>query len=124
MRSIVCIELVDFDDKAALANACNPIASPPIFPEIYLEPKMATDTRISSFSEPAASPVQPELLISSVLHLMSHYGANLDETVPCTKLASVIERHLQALAVLPELTPVLRATCQQLSEQWADVVEK
>ncbi|MBC7514189.1 MAG: hypothetical protein H7234_07110 [Herminiimonas sp.] len=85
---------------------------------------MATDTRISAFAEPNGSPIQPELLISSVLHLMSHYSANLDDTLPCTKLASVIERHLHALAVLPELTPVLRTTCQQLSEQWAAVVEK
>lgn len=85
---------------------------------------MATDDRISLLGETTTSPTQPELLISSVLHLMSHYSANLDETVPCTKLASVIERHLKALAVLPELTPVIRATCQQLSEQWAVVVER
>ena len=85
---------------------------------------MATDDRISLPCETGTSPTQPELLISSVLHLMSHYSANVDETIPCTKLASVIERHLKALAVLPELTPVIRATCQQLSEQWAVVVER
>jgi hypothetical protein len=28
------------------------------------------------------------------------------------------------LAELPNLAPVLRATCQQLSEQWATVVER
>lgn len=85
---------------------------------------MAIDDRISLLCETGTSPTQPELLISSVLHLMSHYSANVDETIPCTKLASVIERHLKALAVLPELTPVIRATCQQLSEQWAVVVER
>ena len=42
----------------------------------------------------------------------------------CVKLASVIERHLKALAGHGDLNPVLRATCQQLSEQWAEVVDK
>lgn len=67
---------------------------------------------------------QPELLVSAVLHLMSHYTANAGEAGACVKLASVIERHLKALAELEELAPVLRATCGQLSEQWAQVVEK
>jgi hypothetical protein len=42
----------------------------------------------------------------------------------CIKLASVIERHLKALADLPDLAPVLQATCRQLFEQWAAVVER
>jgi hypothetical protein len=67
---------------------------------------------------------RPELMLSAVLHLMSHYTANADESGACLKLASVIERHLKALASLPELAPVLSATCQQLSEQWAGVVER
>jgi hypothetical protein len=54
---------------------------------------------------------------------MSHYTANSQETNGCTKLASVIERHLKALADQPDLAPVLCATCKQLSEQWAAVVE-
>jgi hypothetical protein len=66
---------------------------------------------------------RPELMLSAVLHLMSHYTANADSGA-CLKLASVIERHLKALASLPELAPVLSATCQQLSEQWAGVVER
>lgn len=65
----------------------------------------------------------PELMLSAVLHLMSHYTAG-DASGGCVKLASVIERHLKALASLPELAPVLSATCQQLSEQWATVVER
>ncbi len=40
------------------------------------------------------------------------------------KLASVIERHLKALAAHGDLSPVLRATCQQLSAQWAAVVDQ
>ncbi|MDC8759137.1 hypothetical protein [Janthinobacterium fluminis] len=67
---------------------------------------------------------QPELMLSAVLHLMSHYTARSAESGPCLKLASVIERHLQALAELPDLGPVLQATCQQLSEQWAGIVER
>ncbi|MET3131686.1 hypothetical protein AAKU55_001949 [Oxalobacteraceae bacterium GrIS 1.11] len=67
---------------------------------------------------------QPELMLSAVLHLMSHYTARGDDSGACLKLASVIERHLKALADLPELAPVLQATCQQLSEQWAGVVER
>ncbi|MDO8179057.1 MAG: hypothetical protein Q7U12_13435 [Undibacterium sp.] len=72
-------------------------------------------------------PVQPELLVSAVLHLMSHYTVNSaqnEDAGSCLKLASVIERHLKILADLPNLAPVLRATCQQLSEHWADLVER
>lgn len=87
---------------------------------------MATETIDPLLFEPGNVPAQPELLVSAVLHLMSHYTANSQshEARACTKLASVIERHLKALADLPELAPVLRATCQQLSEQWALVVER
>lgn len=67
---------------------------------------------------------QPELLVSSALHLMSHYSASAGQAAPCLKLASVIERHLRALAAHSGLNPVLRATCQQLSEQWAVVVDQ
>jgi len=86
---------------------------------------MVNDKIDSAFVEPNTAPAQPELLVSAVLHLMSHYTANNDkESRSCVKLASVIERHLKALADLPNLAPVLRATCQQLSEQWAVVVER
>ena len=78
---------------------------------------------------------QPELLVSAVLHLMSHYTVNSTQTSARhstqedaeqarSRLASVIERHLQALANLPDLAPVLQATCQQLSGQWAALTEK
>ncbi|MGH8809259.1 MAG: hypothetical protein ACREX0_15405 [Noviherbaspirillum sp.] len=84
---------------------------------------MATETFDPAFFEPAKTSTRPELLVSAVLHLMSHYTAASHETRACTKLASVIERHLKALADLPELAPVLRATCDQLSEQWGKLVE-
>ena len=76
------------------------------------------------FLAPAAGGANPELMLSAVLHLMSHYTAGSDDAGGCIKLASVIERHLKALAGLPELAPVLSATCRQLSEQWALVVER
>lgn len=65
---------------------------------------------------------QPELMLSAVLHLMSHYHARSTDNSACPKLASVIERHLQVLSGLPDLAPVLQATCQQLSQQWATLV--
>ena len=85
---------------------------------------MADHEMHSALLESGAGSAQPELLVSSVLHLMSHYNANMNESGVCVKLASVIERHLKALADLPDLAPVLRATCQQLAEQWAAVVER
>jgi len=78
----------------------------------------------SVFFEPQRASSQPELLVSALLHLMSHYTVQTEAKNGCVKLASVIERHLNALAELPELAPVLRATCLQLSDQWATVVER
>ena len=89
---------------------------------------MVTEDMNIAFIAPNEAPAQPELLVSAVLHLMSHYTAHHQTMQPeargCTKLASVIERHLKALAALPNLAPVLRTTCQQLSEQWATLVER
>ena len=85
---------------------------------------MATDTIDPIFLEQGRQPVRPELLVSAALHLMSHYAAGKQENEACVRLASVIERHLKALADLPGLEPVLRATCGQLSEQWGDVIER
>lgn len=84
---------------------------------------MLGDAVTSVVDEPATGS-KPELLVSAVLHLMSHYATNANEPGPCLKLGSIIERHLRALAGFPDLPPVLRATCQQLSEQWANVVER
>lgn len=85
---------------------------------------MAIELEYPSVSDPAGAPPQPELLVSSALHLMSHYSVNAGQAGACLKLASVIERHLRALAGHADLNPVLRATCLQLSEQWAGVVEQ
>jgi len=63
------------------------------------------------------------LLISSVIHLMSHYCTSASQQEPCVKLAASIERHLAALARCSELDPVVRATCEGLVANWSDVVE-
>lgn len=73
---------------------------------------------------PRAAEPQPELLVSSALHLMTHYSAQAGRDGACLKLASVIERHMKALAGHGDLSPVLRATCQQLAEQWGEVVDQ
>jgi hypothetical protein len=85
---------------------------------------MAIEISTRAIEEPATLPSQPELLVSAALHLMSHYSTRGDDAGTCLKLASVIERHLKALAGHGDLAPVLRATCQQLSEQWAGMVEQ
>jgi hypothetical protein len=85
---------------------------------------MAIDMASPTHPHSSASAPQPELLVSAALHLMSHYSASAARAEPCIKLASVIERHLKALAGHGDLNPVLRATCQQLSEQWAAVVDQ
>lgn len=76
------------------------------------------------FHAPEPGAQAPDLMLSSVLHLMSHYTASAADDGACVKLASVIERHLHALSDLPGLAPVLSATCQQLAEQWSTVVER
>jgi hypothetical protein len=75
------------------------------------------------------------LLTAALLHLMSQYtmrspagstsprNVQDDADSPCLKLAAVIERHLDALARLPDAEPVLRATCEQLRTRWADLVD-
>jgi hypothetical protein len=67
------------------------------------------------------------LLVAALLHLMSQYTLRKPDEQegagPCVKLAAVIERHLDALARLPDAEPVLRATCEQLSDRWADLVD-
>jgi hypothetical protein len=95
------------------------------------ETMMTTAISLSDIAEakakakaaPAAPSSQPELLVSAALHLMSHYSTRPREDTACLKLACVIERHLKALAALPQLSPVLQDTCMQLAEQWASHIE-
>jgi hypothetical protein len=80
------------------------------------------------FADPALPSREPRsqdvMLVASLLHLMSHYTARGDGEQPCVKLASVIERHLCALSRLPDADPVLRATCEQLADRWALLVDE
>jgi hypothetical protein len=48
---------------------------------------MATDKMDPAFLEPSKTPAQPELLVSAVLHLMSHYTTDLNETGVCINAA-------------------------------------
>ena len=68
--------------------------------------------------------IPPELLVSAVLQRISQYNTRSLETGACAQSAATIEYHLRTLADLPTLAPILRATCQQLSEQWALVAER
>ena len=70
----------------------------------------------------ATAGTRDTLLISSVLHLMSHY-CTANKEAQCVKLASAIERHLTALSRCSDLDPVVRATCEGLVANWSDVVE-
>jgi hypothetical protein len=92
-------------------------------PEKSEEMSMQIEELDLHLHEPNKASTRPELLVSAVLHLMSHYTARSQEE-SCIKLASVIERHLKALASLQNVAPVLRATCLQLSTQWADIVDQ
>jgi hypothetical protein len=104
-----------------IARASSDQANPPA--HLTQERLMDIDRIDPVFLAPNPSQHRPELMLSAVLHLMSHYMAHDAEGNACVKLASVIERHLKALAGRSDVAPVLSATCQQLSEQWAEMVE-
>jgi hypothetical protein len=74
---------------------------------------------------PSTPRVASELLISTVLQLISQYGARADmQGDSAMHSAAMIEGHLKTLASLPDMEPILRATCQQLSEQWGMLHER
>jgi len=90
---------------------------------------------LDELSMPHSPRAQHAVLVAALLHLMSHYTINSalhsrtnsargrGQDGPCVKLASVIERHLVALARSADADPVLRATCEQLSSNWASLVD-
>jgi hypothetical protein len=81
-----------------------------------------TTNPISAAAEDYHTP--PELLISAVLHLISQYNMHNLASDACVPSAKTIEQHLRTLSDWPEAAPVLRATCQQLSEQWMLMIER
>ena len=72
----------------------------------------------------ATSRVASEFLISTVLQLISRHGALRMESGDAARSAAAIEQHLKTLADLPDMEPILRATCLQLSEQWGMLLEQ
>lgn len=85
---------------------------------------MDTVSNEVELEEPRYTSSNPDVLVAAALHLMSNYMSHPASSGGCTKLAAVIERHLRALTDRADLSPVLRATCGQLSEQWSAVVER
>jgi hypothetical protein len=72
----------------------------------------------------AKSRVASEFLISAVLQLISRHGTLAADTEAAAHSAATIEQHLKTLAALPDMEPILRATCLQLSEQWGMLLEQ
>jgi len=62
-------------------------------------------------------------MLSSLLHLMSHYSLRRQRGESIDRLTATIERHLQVLAEWPDLEPVLRATCAELGAQWRQMAD-
>lgn len=65
-----------------------------------------------------------ELLLSGVLQMISQHIVDADPNPEHVRLSAArIERRLKTLSNLPRMEPVLRATCQQLCEQWGALTE-
>ena len=58
------------------------------------------------------------------MQLISRHGALRMESGDAARSAAAIEQHLKTLADLPDMEPILRATCLQLSEQWGMLLEQ
>jgi hypothetical protein len=72
----------------------------------------------------AKSRIASEFLISAVLQLISRHGTLAADSEAAAQSAATIEQHLKTLAGLPDMEPILRATCLQLSEQWGMLQEQ
>ena len=59
-----------------------------------------------------------DLILSSVLLLMSRYAAASAEGVACPRLAISIQCHLELLAERARLPRLVRQTCGLLAEDW------
>jgi hypothetical protein len=57
-------------------------------------------------------------LFASTLYLMSCHAA-----APCARIAGLIDRHLEAMARHVETGPLVRETCNRLSDHW-DALER
>jgi hypothetical protein len=73
----------------------------------------------------AAGSANAELLLSGVLQMISQHIVDADPNPDHARLSAArIERRLTTLSNLPDMEPVLRATCQQLCEQWGALSEQ
>jgi hypothetical protein len=59
-----------------------------------------------------------DLILSSVLLLMSRYAAASAEGAACPRLAVSIQCHLELLAERARLPRLVRETCGLLAEEW------
>lgn len=67
----------------------------------------------------AKSRIASEFLISAVLQLISRHGTLPADSEAAAQSAATIEQHLKTLAGLPDMEPILCATCLQLSNNGA-----
>jgi hypothetical protein len=59
-----------------------------------------------------------ETLTAALVYLMTHYART-----GCPRLAVCVSRHMQAIALHPDATPVLRDVCAALHGAWMDACE-
>jgi hypothetical protein len=60
-----------------------------------------------------------DTLVASLIYLMTHHART-----GCPRLAVCVSRHMQALALHPQATPVLRDICAGLHGAWAAACEE
>ena len=81
-----------------------------LHPAVFLEFMMAIEQKSSE-----GPPIDAPTLTSAALYLLSAYAVS-----GCPRLAILIKRHLQLLAVHPSVDPLLRSTSMQLIDKyWA-----
>jgi hypothetical protein len=61
---------------------------------------------------------QSDLLVSSLLLLVSRYAVAAAEGAACTRLAVSIQCHLELLSERADLPALVRDTCGLLAEDW------
>ena len=72
-------------------------------------------------SLPARDPgerLSADLMVSSVLLLISRYAAGAGEGEVCARLAMTIQCHLEALSERRDVPDLVRDTCALLAEEW------
>ncbi|HWM41743.1 MAG TPA: hypothetical protein VNP36_04825 [Burkholderiales bacterium] len=59
-----------------------------------------------------------ESITAALIYLMTHYART-----GCPRLAVCVSRHMQAIALHPDATPVLRDICAGLHGVWANACQ-